>query len=624
MNKGLYGISKNRTYDTKYHILVESSSYATTASYIDPLYISASAAASGFGSGGTFDTSSFVTNSQTSSFVTNDQTGSFILNSQTSSFKIIQSTGSTLYSTSPNAGEQFSTIDGIFLGNSAGTNASNAIKSNFLGFWAGTYATSASFSNFFGDLAGAYATNASYSLFVGRYTGLTAYNASYSTLIGYNVGRNGPIGNTNYGIGSNNIIIGKNITLPDRTTDSINIGAIIFATGSYSTISANSFSGSANGKVGINVVVPQYSLDVSGSGNFTNGLIVSGGITGSFSGSVVGYVSNDATSSFIKDTQTGSFALTTQGNTFSGKQYISETSNPTNFTDTNAALYTDGGLRVTKDAWISGSLYVNNLTVYGTQSIQNITSSQLNISTNLITVNTSTPTVRFGGLAVYDSGSNGKTGSLLWDSEKNTWIYANPTGEHPYDSAMVLMGPTNSGSIGNEVGINQWYAAVGGISHHMTSSVIWNSGSLIRLETNTQITGSLIVSNGITGSFSGSVVGYVPISATSSFVTTSQTSSFVTNSQTSSFVTTTQTSSMYVYSSSFATTASYIDPTFISASAAASGFGSGAGGVTSITAGTGISVNQTTGNVIITNTGGSGGISQGKVVAIVTGMANLF
>jgi DNA-binding beta-propeller fold protein YncE len=73
---------------------------------------------------------------------------------------------------------------------------------------------------------------------------------------------------------------------------------------------------------------------------------------------------------------------------------------------------------------------------------------------------------------------------------------------------------------------------------------------------------------------------------------------------------------------SFANTASYIEPIFISASAAASGFGSG--GVTSINAGNGISVNQTTGNVIITNTGGSGGISQGKVVAIATGMANLF
>jgi hypothetical protein len=48
------------------------------------------------------------------------------------------------------------------------------------------------------------------------------------------------------------------------------------------------------------------------------------------------------------------------------------------------------------------------------------------------------------------------------------------------------------------------------------------------------------------------------------------------------------------------------------------------GGVTQITAGSGISINQATGNVTITSTGGGGGISQGKVVAITTGYSNLF
>jgi hypothetical protein len=164
------------------------------------------------------------------------------------------------------------------------------------------------------------------------------------------------------------------------------------------------------------------------------------------------------------------------------------------------------------------------------------------------------------------------------------------------------------------------------------------------------ISGSLVVTGGITGSFSGSVFGYVPNTATASFIRNTQTGSFILNSQTSS---------MSVLSSSFATTASYINPTFISASAAAAGFGSGGGGgitsisagagitvnggvgpvtsggvtiantagasgVTSITAGDGIFVNQTNGDVVITNTGGSGGISQGKVVAIATGISNLF
>ena len=68
---------------------------------------------------------------------------------------------------------------------------------------------------------------------------------------------------------------------------------------------------------------------------------------------------------------------------------------------------------------------------------------------------------------------------------------------------------------------------------------------------------------------------------TSSYLTSADTSSFVLNSQTASFIVVGQTSSMSVLN---AVTASYIDPTFISASAAASGFGSGGGA--SIPAGT--------------------------------------
>jgi len=154
---------------------------------------------------------------------------------------------------------------------------------------------------------------------------------------------------------------------------------------------------------------------------------------------------------------------------------------------------------------LSGSLTVlNNLTVFGTQSVVYITSSQLDIATNLITVNTSTPAIRFGGIAVRDSGSlaTGRTGSLLWDSQNDVWIYSNPSGA-AYEGGMLLTGPRNTNSLGNEVGISSGYAAVGDGSHHMTSSAIYSSGSLIRLEKNTQVTGSLNVSAGITGSLLG-------------------------------------------------------------------------------------------------------------------------
>lgn len=118
-------------------------------------------------------------------------------------------------------------------------------------------------------------------------------------------------------------------------------------------------------------------------------------------------------------------------------------------------------------------------------------------------------------------------------------------------------------------------------------------------QNNTIVSGSLTVTQGVTGSFSGSLTGTV---TTASFATTAQTASYITSSN---IVGT-------VLSASYAITASYA-------------LASAGGGVTSIIAGTGISVNQSTGDVTITNTGGAGGgISQGQVVAIAIGYSNLF
>ena len=195
--------------------------------------------------------------------------------------------------------------------------------------------------------------------------------------------------------------------------------------------------------------------------------------TSSFSGRVGALESYTASLNL----KTASFA-TTGSNNFTSTQHIADTTNPTGF-DTTASLYSEGGLGIKKDAYISSSLYIKgNLTVYGTQSVSYITSSQLNISTNLITVNTATPSVRFGGIAVQDSGSaGGLTGSLLWDSQNNSWLYNNPSGSGNYDSAMVIMGPRNSSALGSEVGLNCNYLVKGHGHHHTTSSGIFEDGN---------------------------------------------------------------------------------------------------------------------------------------------------
>ena len=214
------------------------------------------------------------------------------------------------------------------------------------------------------------------------------------------------------------------------------------------------------------------SINLSGSLILTGSLTVTGGITmsGSIASASYALSSSYAANADLLDNRDSSTFANTGSNTFSGGQYLSSSFNPTGFS-TTASLYTDGGLRVTKDAYISGTLYLNNVTVYGTQSVAYITSSQLNIASNLITVNTATPSVQFGGLAVYDSGSTGLTGSILWDSTNNRWIYSNPSGSS-YDGGMFISGPRNSSGLGNEVGTTSCALMMGQGGDHITSSAI--------------------------------------------------------------------------------------------------------------------------------------------------------
>ena len=191
---------------------------------------------------------------------------------------------------------------------------------------------------------------------------------------------------------------------------------------------------------------------------------------------------------------------TTGSNTFTGPQYVNQASNAIGFTST-ASLYTDGGLRVAKDSFVSGTAYFNNITVYGTSSIQYITSSQVNIGSNIITVNTDTPAIRFGGLSVFDSGSTELTGSLFWDSEKNHWIYSNPSGSS-YNSAMLMNGPRNTGSLGDEQGTTNNALMKGQGGDHITSSQMIDDGTTVRIPGNLQVTGSTILAN---TAFTGSI-----------------------------------------------------------------------------------------------------------------------
>ena len=182
-----------------------------------------------------------------------------------------------------NAGSfAISAFNSNFIGASAGAGANSASYSNFIGQETGLSAAFSKFSNFIGYNSGYYAISASYSNFIGFQSGIYAPSASFCTLIGYRAGSSysGYGLASTKGIGSNNIIIGNFITLPEGTRDSINLGGIIFATGSYFNPDPMAIpqiyplSGSANGKVGINKVSPSQELDVSGSVQISQLLIL--------------------------------------------------------------------------------------------------------------------------------------------------------------------------------------------------------------------------------------------------------------------------------------------------------------------------------------------------------------
>lgn len=148
------------------------------------------------------------------------------------------------------------------------------------------------------------------------------------------------------------------------------------------------------------------------------------------------------------------------------------------------------------------SLYVTDLTAI-TSSIQYITSSQLDVGTNIITVNTNTSPLRYGGLAVADSGSSPITsGSLLFDSLNNQWIFIHQNQiSTPITSSVLIMGPQTFNDVGNEITITPnrlTKGQAGDLGEHITSSNITDTGTLISIDSNTEITGSLIITNGIT------------------------------------------------------------------------------------------------------------------------------
>jgi len=161
---------------------------------------------------------------------------------------------------------------------------------------------------------------------------------------------------------------------------------------------------------------------------------------------------------------------------------VSKTTDATSYTDTAAALQVAGGARISKNTWISGSLNVaGDFTVFGSSSVVYISSSTVIINDNIIQLNAYFPFERYAGFEVFDSGSNQRSASLLWDGDQDNWI----TVDQNNSSSNMIIGPTASfGSAIPSLTINRIPKAYDG--NAITNSLISDDGTTL-LYTGTNI-----------------------------------------------------------------------------------------------------------------------------------------
>ena len=140
----------------------------------------------------------------------------------------------------------------------------------------------------------------------------------------------------------------------------------------------------------------------------------------------------------------------------------------------------------------SGSVYIaNDLIVQGSSSIQYISASSVSIGTNIVQLNTANPSVRYAGLTIIDSGSIGGSGSFLYDSVQDEFIFVHRGNGTNITSSHFVLGPETYDNLGNETYLTSNIIPKGTGKEHLVDSNITDTGTLITLGSNTTITGTL-------------------------------------------------------------------------------------------------------------------------------------
>ena len=142
-----------------------------------------------------------------------------------------------------------------------------------------------------------------------------------------------------------------------------------------------------------------------------------------------------------------------------------------------------------------------NLEVLGSATSVNIQSSNVEIGDNILLLNAYAPFKRYAGITGYDSGSVGASGSLLWDSLNDYWIFQNSNA-----TTSKIVG-VSGGTMGSEASLTTNFVPVAMGGSTLKDSLIGDDGTTLTYNTNkftvTATNGNTLIAGNVTLSSAG-------------------------------------------------------------------------------------------------------------------------
>ena len=151
---------------------------------------------------------------------------------------------------------------------------------------------------------------------------------------------------------------------------------------------------------------------------------------------------------------------------------------------------------------LGGDLYVSgNLQVLGSATEVLLQSQIIELDDNIIRLNAYSPFQRYAGFEVIDSGSTGESGSMVWDSQNDYWMFVSSSGQ-----SSKFVG-TTAGTYGSETSLTSGTFPIASASNTIGDSLLTYSGTTLAFNTNKFTidsgNGNTMVYGNVTLSYSG-------------------------------------------------------------------------------------------------------------------------